>query len=106
MLPRHLHSLMSKLEDVVDLGCSIVRKEELKRWFNCLRFSKANWRTIHEYWESIEEDVPLLVGEGDGIFTFAYGRGLVAGEDPWFIDIREKAGMTLNDDSSEGDEES
>jgi len=93
MLPRHANELLSRFERIADVGCVVIRKPELLYWYNQERQTVGIWRDIQEKWEEILEqigeshDVPLLVGESDGAWTFAWGEGLTATESSWFKDV-------------------
>jgi len=86
MLTRHEGEVTSFLRSVHDQGCGTVRANVLKGWFGLNNASKTIWREILERWRDISE-VPLLVGQGDGVFSFAYGEGLKVEEGAWFHDI-------------------
>jgi hypothetical protein len=64
------------------------------RWFNQERVTINVWRDLQAKWEEILETlgesraIPLLVGDSDGIWTFAWGEGLTASEQSWFKDVR------------------
>lgn len=94
MLSRHANELMYRLEQVVDIGCATVRKHELLVWFDQERVTVNIWRDIQEKWSEILEtqeekpDIPLLVGDADGVWTFVWGEGLMVSADSWFRDVR------------------
>jgi hypothetical protein len=85
---------MRHLEQVVDTGCSIIRKSEVLRWFSQERMTINIWRDLQAKWEEtleiLEEDrtIPLLVGESEGLWTLAWGEGLETSEKAWFKDVR------------------
>jgi|SRR5580658_1445045 hypothetical protein len=97
MLTRHTNELMSRLEQVVDIGCCTIRKNELLIWFDQDRVTVNIWRDLQDKWDEILEtqeekpDIPLLVGDAEGVWTFVWGEGLVASakDDPWFKNVRD-----------------
>ena len=92
MLSRHTNELLSRLEQVADIGCAVIRKKELLYWYGQERQTLGIWRDLQEKWdellETIDEfDIPLLVGEADGVWTFAWGEGLKVTQKSWFKDV-------------------
>lgn len=93
MIARHDNELMSRLEQVADIGCAVIRKSELLLWHDKEKLMKSVWRSIYDKWLEIEDENPLLIGDGDGIVTLVYGEGLQASAASWLTDIREWAGV-------------
>jgi hypothetical protein len=95
MLTRHTNELMSRFEQVVDIGCCTIRKNELLVWFTQERVTVNIWRDLQDKWDEILEtqrektDVPLLVGDSEGVYTFVWGEGLVTSDSSWFKNVRE-----------------
>jgi hypothetical protein len=93
MLPRHANELLSLLEQVADVGSAVVRKQRLLQCYGQERQTVGIWRDIQEKWEETLDqfgagkDVPLLVGDGDGVWTFAWGEGLILTDKSWFKDV-------------------
>ncbi|MGB6540517.1 MAG: hypothetical protein WBF03_06515 [Xanthobacteraceae bacterium] len=93
MLARHTNEVMNRLEQVVDLGCATVRKHELLVWFGQERVTVNIWRDLQEKWQEVLEtqgeklDTPLLVGEAEGVWTFAWGEGLTTSDSSWFKNV-------------------
>jgi|ERR1700688_2414294 len=95
MLTRHTNELMSRLEQVADVGCAIIRKPEMLHWFGQERMTVNIWRDLQAKWEEVLEalgekiETPLFVGDADGVWTFAWGDGLTVSENSWFKDVRD-----------------
>ena len=95
MIPRHANELLSRLEDVVNVGCSVVSRNLLLRWYGHERLTVGIWRDIEEKWHEVLEQVstspnkkiPLFAGEGDGTVTFIWGEGLTTTDDAWFKSV-------------------
>ena len=92
MLPRYSNELNARLEQVADIGCVVIRKAELLRWHEKERLTKSVWKNVYDKWLKIEEDNPLLVGDGEGIITLIDGQGLITTADGWWNDMRKWAG--------------
>jgi hypothetical protein len=77
------------------VGCATIRKTELLVWFDQQRVTVNIWRDLQEKWAEILEtkgkkpDIPLLVGDAEGMWTFVWGEGLTVTADSWFKDIRD-----------------
>jgi hypothetical protein len=89
MITRHTYELLSRLERAHDHGCAEIRKDELKRWYDVDRVGKRTWRDISERWQEIAGDAPLLIGDGEGVWTLIHGVGLTTSLLSWYKDIRE-----------------
>jgi hypothetical protein len=95
MLTRHTNELMFRLETVADIGCCTIRKAELLTWYDQDRVTVTIWRDLQDKWHEILEaaqeknDVPLLVGDSEGLYAFVWGKGLVPSDkqDPWFKNV-------------------
>lgn len=97
MLPRHANQLLNSLERVADIGCTEITNNQLLHWYSQERITVGIWRDIQEKWEEILEyigedtDVPLLVGESDGVWIFAWGEGLKETPESWFKEITSRS---------------
>ena len=102
MAKRHENELLLHLEKVEDLGCTLVRKQALLRWYDKDRVVGSVWRDIEEKWQEVigeDEDMdeyPLLVGDAEGYWVFVHGEGMqtpVPASDPnksaWLQDVRD-----------------
>lgn len=94
MIPRHANELLSRLEQVIDIGSTQIRFQELRLWYGKERITIAIWRDIQSKWEELQEDwdekerSPLFVGEAEGVYTFIWAKGLSASDDAWFQEVR------------------
>jgi hypothetical protein len=93
MIPRHANELLARLEDVANVGCSVVNRNLLVHWYGQERLTVGIWRDIEEKWREVLEEstlpnknVPLLAAEGDGFVTFIWGDGLTT-DDTWFRNV-------------------
>jgi hypothetical protein len=94
MLPRHRDLLLTRLERVNDLGSCEIRHEELKLWYDRERLTKSIWMDFLERWAEVcGDETQLLVGQGDGIYSFIYNDGLTVSESSWWNDVRTWAGQ-------------
>ncbi len=97
MLPRHENQLMSRLEQVVEIGCCTIRKHQLLVWYAKDEPTPEIWQDLQGRWQGLlqaggeDTEVPLLAGEADGLWSFAWGEGLTTSEESWFKDVRELA---------------
>lgn len=82
-----------RLDRVADDGCAIITAQELYRWFDRERLTKAVWEEIATRWEDREEGEPLFVGSNEHSFTFIWGKGLTASKGAYFQPVREWAGL-------------
>jgi hypothetical protein len=98
MFTRHMNELNARLEQVADVGCAVVRKQELLRWHDKEKLMKSVWKSVHDKWIEIDAEAPLLIGDGDGIVTLAFGAGLKPTSESWFKDIRQWAGVEADDE--------
>ncbi len=106
MHTRHMNELMLRLERVADVGVAEIRRNELMKWFDKDRLTIGAWSEVNEKWtevlvtegytETEIKEIPLFVGESDGVFVFVYGARLdfdseyQGGEvDPWLLPISE-----------------
>ena len=89
MLSRHTNELCLRLERVVDIGCAEIRKSELLLWYGQERLTASIWRDVQEKWIEIADNVPLLVGNADGVWVLVWGEGLTAPneDEAWFQSI-------------------
>jgi hypothetical protein len=93
MLARHSIELLSKLERVADIGCAEITNNQLLLWYDQERITVGIWRDIHDKWMEVLEahgedtDLPLLAGEADGVWVFAWGEGLVESPKSWFKEV-------------------
>ena len=94
MLTRHTNELLFRLETAADIGCCTIRKAELLTWYDQDRVTVSIWRDLQDKWQEIleaaeESEVPLLVGESEGVYAFVWGEGLIpsASRDPWFKNV-------------------
>lgn len=97
MLTRHMNELMMRLERVADIGCAEIRANELLLWYGRDRMTKTIWSDLHEKWEEVCDESPLLVGDSAGIWVLAYGEGLKTSADAWFKDVRALAGISYDE---------
>lgn len=98
MLTRHTNALIERLEEVSDIGCAVIRKQELLRWHDKEKLMKSVWKSVHDKWLEIDDEDPLYIGDGDGFVVLVYGEGLTAKEKSWLKDIREWAGVEIEDE--------
>ena len=87
-LQRFLHS-------VWEVGVGQIRKAELLFLLGRKRLTASVWVEVQNIWLEVSEGEPLLLGEADGAWAFAYGKGLRTSKDSWFQDVRKHAGMTI-----------
>ena len=90
MIPRHANELLSRLEDVANVGCTVINRNLLLHWYGQERLTVGIWRDIQEKWNEVldqsalpDKKVRLLAAEGDGYLTFIWGDGLTTDE-TWF----------------------
>lgn len=86
MLPRHANELLTHLEQVADVGCTVIRKKVLVYWYGQQRLTVSIWRDIEAKWLEVLEGIPglsdtktpLFAAEGDGVVTLVWGEGLTS----------------------------
>jgi hypothetical protein len=93
MLTRHLNELMARLDRVGDIGCAEIRHTELLHWYGQERTTVNIWRDIQTKWEEVlesyqEKDIPLLVGEGAGVWVLVWGEGIQPDPKAWLKDLK------------------
>jgi hypothetical protein len=89
MISRHRDQLLTRLERLNNLGSCEIRHAELKLWYDRERLTKSIWMDFLERWEEVcGDDTPLLVGPGEGLYTFVFGDGLTASDTSWWTDVR------------------
>jgi hypothetical protein len=84
MIPRHANELLSRLEDVANVGCTVVNRNLLLHWYGQERLTIGIWRDIQEKWHEVldqstwsNKKVPLLASDADhGFVTLIWGDGL------------------------------
>ena len=63
----HETALVSALEEVIDVGCVVIRQPKLLRIYGRHKITVGIWRDIWERWENMNDEEggtpPLLVGE-------------------------------------------
>lgn len=87
-LQRFLHS-------VWEVGVGQIRKAELLFLLGRKRLTASVWVEVQTIWSEVSEGEPLLLGEAEGAWAFAYGKGLRTNKDSWFQDVRKYAEMTI-----------
>jgi hypothetical protein len=95
MLPRHSNELLSRLEEVAEVGCGFIRMDLMLLWYGQERFTVGIWRDVQEKWEEVldqfgEQKIPLLVGDSKGSWVFVWGEGLTT-DSSWLVDVRDWA---------------
>lgn len=80
---------------VWEMGVGHMRKAELLFLLGRKRLTPSVWVEVQNLWSEVSEGAPLLLGEGDGTWAFAYGKGLKPTKDSWFQDVRKHAEMTI-----------
>lgn len=85
-MPAH-NELRNLLASVADIGVAHVRKRELLFFLGRKRYTPSVWNEVQEHWAEIGEGIPLLVGEAEGAWAFAWGEGLTTSSTSWFQDI-------------------
>lgn len=113
MQPRHLASLLNRLDRVIDNGCVEITPVELLLWFNQERMTHTVWRDIYNHWISMTADVKhiksdemtqkLLVGSSDVSYVIIWGNGLKTSENSWFKDMRDLAKIKYNSENWENE---
>lgn len=93
MIPRHANELLARLEDVANVGCSVINRNLLVHWYGQERLTVGIWRDIEEKWHEVldhsalpNKKVALFAAVGDGFVTFVRGEGLTT-DDTWFRDV-------------------
>lgn len=86
MAVHHRNELYLRLETVNDIGCAVIRKHELLRWYNAERLTGKVWFDLIEKWREVNgnDQSPLFMGETEGEWVFAYGKGLTASPEAYF----------------------
>lgn len=90
MQDRHKFALLKRLEQVDEFGCTVIRKNELRTWWEQERLTSKIYKELDENWQRINDEIPLLVGDGDGVITLIYGQGLSVTadkEEQWFVPL-------------------
>ena len=90
MLSRHTNELYRRLERIADIGVVEIRKTELLLWYDQERVTVNIWRDLEDKWNEVDPGVSLLVGEAEGVWTFAYGKGMTCSEDSWFKTVHSR----------------
>ncbi|MCS3689396.1 hypothetical protein ABIF07_003578 [Bradyrhizobium elkanii] len=96
MLPRQASELLTHLEEVADVGCTIIRRQRLIHWYGQQRLTVGVWRDIHAKWLEVVEaiqgledkNIQLFAGEGDGTIALVWGEGLTS-DGSWLKPISE-----------------
>ena len=96
MITRYANELTARLEQVSDVGCAVIRKQELLRWHGKEKLMKSVWRSVYDKWIEIDDEDPLFIGDGDGLIVLVYGEGLKS-DKSWLDDIRNWAGVPIDD---------
>jgi hypothetical protein len=98
MIPRHANELLSHLENVVDVGCTVIRRNVLLHWYGQERLTVTIWRDLEEKWSEVleqsswpDKSVPLLAAEGEGVVTFVWGAGLTPDDNAWLKKVSERS---------------
>ena len=97
MITRYANELAARLEQVSDLGCAVIRKQELLRWHEKEKLMKSVWRSVYDKWIEIDDEHPLFIGDGDGLVVLVYADGLQT-DQSWLHDIRNWAGVEIEAD--------
>lgn len=80
---------------IMDVGVGHLRKQEMLFLMGRKRLTTSIWVDLYELWREVGDQTPLLVGEAEGAWAFAYGQGLRTTKESWFQDIRKKAELTI-----------
>lgn len=103
MITRHQNELLSRLEQVTDIGYAVIRKPELLLWYDQERVTKNIWRDIYEKWLEVGSDDsdkhPLLIADAEGVWTLIWGEGLTPASNAWFKDVRDRAKLKAGMDA-------
>ena len=81
---------------IADVGVGLLRKQELLFLLGRKRLTASIWVELNDHWLEVGDGTPLLVGEAEGAWAFAYGQGLRVTQGSWFQDIRKRAELTVD----------
>ena len=81
---------------VWEIGVGHIRKAQLLFLLGRKRITSSVWVEVHNIWMEVSEGEPLLLGEADGAWAFAYGKGLRTSKESWFQDVRKHAEITID----------
>jgi hypothetical protein len=81
---------------VLDVGVGHLRKQELLFLLGRKRLTTSIWVEVNDLWLDVGDGTPLLVGEAEGAWAFAYGKGLRVTQGSWFQDVRKRAELTID----------
>jgi hypothetical protein len=90
MEKRFADALEFRLDEVEDRRFAEVTWDELLRWYDRQRVTKAVWQDIMERWEERTED-PLLVYERRDSYILVSGEGITVSGDAWLKPVRAMA---------------
>lgn len=100
IISRHEALLMNRLDQVTDIGCAHITKNELKAWYDAERIGISVWRDINEKWIELVQSIdkrlapedknsPLFCGQTENGYTFIWGRGLQSNKKAFFQDLKD-----------------
>ena len=91
----HSYELSNRLDRIVTVGVSEIRKSELLLWYDQERVSKGIWRDILEKWVLVqpEKQNKVMVGIEDDTYVFIWAQGLseVKKGGAWFKNLTDLA---------------
>lgn len=99
MIARHESALITRLEQVADVGVCYISRNELRYWYDAQRIGINVWRDIDEKWNEIiisidknleesDKGCPLFCAETEGGYTFIWGNGLTTSKTAWFDSLK------------------
>lgn len=96
MASQNILEMQRLLVLVLDVGVGTLRKQELLLLLGRKRLTPSVWVEVNNLWLEVGDGTPLFVGEAEGVWAFAYGRGMKASKDAWFQDVRQHAELPID----------